>query len=161
MQDRHAAPPKPGATAAPSATLDTAGKMEAMSHKFWLSVSACVGVAASLACVAADERRESEGAPVAVEQRLATIEHVAPARDSVGTAPTRFEWTAAPGADRYAIGVWNDIDRLMWRQDDVHGTSVAFPEDIELEFGTYFWSVVALNGDRPVAESGRSAFVVK
>ena len=113
-----------------------------------------------VACSSADEAKESEP-PAPVEQRLPTIDHIAPARDTVGAAPTRFEWTAAEGADEYAIGIWNDIDRLMWRNDHVRGTSVVIPKDIEFEFGTYFWAVTALRDKRPIAESGRSAFVVK
>ncbi len=114
----------------------------------------------ALACTSSDEARSSEP-PAAVEQRLPTFDHVSPRRDSVGTKPTRFEWTAAEGADRYAIGVWDDVDRLMWRNDRVQGTSISMPDDVELGFGTYFWSVTALKDGRPIAETGRSAFVVR
>ena len=114
----------------------------------------------ALACAPPHDAREEE--PVAEsEQRLPTIEHVSPARDSVGAQPTRFEWTAAQGADRYAIGVWDDVDRLMWRNDRVEGTSVTLPKDVELGFCTYFWSVTALREGRAIAETGRSAFVVR
>ena len=119
-------------------------------------------VAATLivvACSNAHEARESVP-PVATEQRLPTIEHVSPKRDSVGGQPTRFEWTAAKDANSYAIGVWDDVDRLMWRADRIRETSIELPKDVQLEFGTYFWAVTALHDDRPVAESGRSAFVV-
>jgi hypothetical protein len=112
-----------------------------------------------VACSNSQEARES-APPAPVEQRLPTIDHVSPRRDSVGHAPTRFEWTAAEGANQYAIGIWNDVDRLMWRSDHVRGTSVDVPKDVEFEFGTYFWMVTALQDDRPVAESGRAAFVV-
>ena len=112
-------------------------------------------------CARPEEARDADvGPPVVAEQRIPNIDHVAPARDSVGPRPTRFEWTAATDADGYAIGVWNDVDRLMWRQDRVQGTSVTFPKDIELEFGTYFWQVTALRDGRAIAETGRSAFVV-
>jgi hypothetical protein len=119
-----------------------------------------LSVAIGLACTSSHEARERE-TPPAAEQRLPIIEHVSPARDSVGTTPARFEWTAAEGADRYAIGVWDDVDRLMWRNDRVQGTSVTVPGDVELNFGTYFWSVTALRDGRPIAETGRSAFVVR
>lgn len=118
-------------------------------------------VTVSLACTSSHEARETEAPPVEVEQRIPTINHITPARDSVGAKPTKFEWTPAEGADRYAIGVWDDVDRLVWRQDKVQGTSVALPDDIDLGFGTYFWAVTALRDGRPVAETGRSAFVVR
>jgi hypothetical protein len=131
-----------------------------MSRKNWLPATMALAVVIGLACTSSHEARERE-APAVSEQRLPTIDHVSPARDSVGARPTRFEWTAADGADRYAIGIWDDVDRLMWRNDRVQGTSIAFPADVELGFGTYFWSVMALSDGRPVAESGRSAFVVR
>jgi hypothetical protein len=132
-----------------------------MTLRKWLGATGAGAVVIGLACTSPHEARERETAPVEAEQRLPTIEHVSPARDSVGTRPTRFEWTAAEGADRYAIGVWDDVDRLMWRQDRVEGTSVALPDDVDLGFGTYFWSVTAFRAGRPVAETGRSAFVVR
>ena len=123
-----------------------------------LTLAATATVA--LGCTSSDAARSSEP-PAEVEQRLPTFDHVSPRRDSVGAKPSRFEWTAADGADRYAIGVWDDVDRLMWRNDHVQGTSVIMPDDVELGFGTYFWSVTALRDGRPVAETGRSAFVVR
>jgi hypothetical protein len=119
-----------------------------------------ITVALGLACTSSHEAREAKPAAEA-EQRLPNIEHVSPRRDSVGAKPTRFEWTEAEGADRYAIGIWDDVDRLMWRNDRVEKTSVTLPDDVELAFGTYFWSVTALRDGRPVAETGRSAFVVR
>ena len=116
-----------------------------------------------IACGNSQEAREAATAaapPAAVEQRLPNINHVSPARDSVGPAPKRFEWTAAAGADQYAIGIWNEVDVLMWRSDHVSSTSVALPGDVVLDFGTYYWSVTALRERRPIAESGLSAFVV-
>ena len=113
-----------------------------------------------VACVNSHESSESVAAAVAVEQKTPTINHVSPARDSVGGAPTRFEWTAVQDADQYAIGVWDEVDRLVWRTDHVRGTSVTAPKDVKFEFGTYFWSVTALREDHAIAESGRSAFVV-
>ena len=114
----------------------------------------------TLACTAPDAH-EPAPAALATEQRVPTINHVAPVRDSVGARPARFEWTAAEGADEYVIGIWNDVDRLIWRNNHVKGTSVVLPDDIELEFGTYFWMVTALHEGKLVAESGRSAYVVR
>jgi hypothetical protein len=126
-----------------------------------MALTLAAAVAISLACTSSDEARDADAQKPEVDQRLPTIDHVAPARDSVGAQPKRFEWTAAQGADRYAIGVWDDVDRLMWRSDRVPGTSVELPPDVELGFGTYFWSVTALRDGRAIAESGRSAFVVR
>ena len=89
------------------------------------------------------------------------IDHVAPRRDSVGPAPEAFSWTAVPGADAYAIGIWNEVDRLMWRNDAVPGNSVPRPAGLELDPGTYFWSVSALQGGREIGHSGQAAFVVE
>src|SRR5262245_18505644 len=36
------------------------------------------------------------------DSRGRVIDHLSPARDSMGSAPTRFSWTAIEGADRYA-----------------------------------------------------------
>ena len=128
----------------------------ARSHRLICSIVAALIV---VACTNGHEARES-APPLAAEQRLPTIDHVSPARDFVGGPPTRFEWTAAKDADEYAIGVWDDVDRLVWRSDHIRGTSVVLPQDVKFEFGTYFWSVTALHDRQPVAESGRSAFVV-
>jgi hypothetical protein len=130
---------------------------DAMNHRQLIVCAATV-----LSVVACTNAHEAGGAdlPVAVEQRPPTIEHVAPRRDFVGAPPTQFEWTAAANADAYALGVWDDVDRLIWRADHVKETTVSVPKDIEFVFGTYYWSVTALRGDQPVGESGRSAFVV-
>jgi len=88
------------------------------------------------------------------------IDHVAPVPDSVGATPTRFEWSRIEGADHYLLRVWNEVDRPILRADDLRETSVSWPEDERLDLGTYFWSVVAIKDDRPIAESGLAAFVV-
>jgi hypothetical protein len=89
------------------------------------------------------------------------LDHLSPARDSVGVAPKTFTWTAVPGADSYSIGVWNEIDMIVWRQNNIPGTSVTRPDDVPLEPGTYFWSVSALRNGEELADSGLSAFVVR
>jgi hypothetical protein len=94
-------------------------------------------------------------------QRGPRIDHVAPARDSVGPRPERFEWTAAEGAEHYTLVLWTEVGSLQWRADRIRATSFALPSDVELELGTYFWTVTAFRGDRPLVDSGRSAFVVK
>ncbi len=106
------------------------------------------------------------GTPVALAAEQAPeagppdIDHLAPAPDSVGATPTRFEWSRIEGADSYLLRVWNEADTQVFRQAGSHETSFSWPADTRLEFGTYFWSVVALRDDRPMAESGLAAFVV-
>jgi hypothetical protein len=89
------------------------------------------------------------------------LDHVMPARDSVGSAPKTFSWTVVQGADSYSIGVWNEVDVLVWRQNNIPTNSVNRPDDVPLEPGTYFWSVSALQDGEEVADSGLSAFVVR
>lgn len=91
----------------------------------------------------------------------AVIDHLSPARDSIGSVPSRFEWTPIEKADRYVIRVWSEVDQLLWRQDDVSGTSVARPDQLQLGAGTYLWSVSAVRDDQEIAESGLAAFIVR
>ncbi len=114
-----------------------------------------------LACApSAGPAGDEQDAPPA-QRQTELIDHVMPARDSVGKAPTRFEWTKVDGADRYAIGVWNEVDVLLWRQDDIQTNAIDRPEPVQFEPGTYFWSVSALKDGRQIGESGLSAFVVR
>ena len=118
-------------------------------------------VAASVACTAPLGGRESATESVSPQDnRAPTIDHLSPRRDSTGPLPARFEWTAVKGADRYEIALWNDIDVLLWRGSHLETTSVERPSQLDLEAGTYFWMVSAFDGDRPLAQSGRAAFVV-
>lgn len=141
------------------------------------AVVACVGVGA---CAPAMARHQGGAAPAATAagaapgassgtssaasaapQQAPVVNHLQPARDSIGKAPTKFAWTAIAGADEYAVGVWNEVDQMVWRQNHIPGTSVDRPEEIRLEPGTYFWSISALQGGELVAESGLAAFVVR
>jgi hypothetical protein len=123
--------------------------------------------AAMFVACAAPSRAERDATPPASGAATVqtkdpkVIDHIRPRRDSVGPLPDRFEWTAAPAADSYTIGLWDDVDRLRWRQEGIKETSIARPEDVDLEAGTYFWMVVALRGGQQIAESGRSAFLVE
>jgi len=99
----------------------------------------------------------AQAAPARSDQ----IEHQIPRRDFVGKQPAKFAWTAAPDADHYAIGIWNEVDRLIWRKDDITGTSVERPADLDFEEGTYFWTVSGLRGTQEIAKSGLAAFVVE
>ena len=88
------------------------------------------------------------------------LDHLMPARDSQGSLPKRFEWTAVPGAEEYSIGIWNEIDMLVWRHDSITTNSFV-PTDLELAPGTYFWTISAVKGGDEIASSGLSAFVVR
>ncbi len=122
----------------------------------------------ALACAAPSQadgsgasKKTADGdAPVQTQQILA-IDHVTPRRDFVGPRPDTFVWTAAPGVETYAIGVWSEVDRLMWRDGGITGTSIARPAGLDLEPGTYFWSVSGQQRGHEIARSGQSAFVVE
>lgn len=88
------------------------------------------------------------------------LDHLIPARDSQGSQPTRFEWTAVPNADSYSIGVWNEVDMLIWRKDHIPTNSFV-PTDLKLEPGTYFWTISALREGEEITTSGLAAFVIR
>jgi hypothetical protein len=116
----------------------------------------------SLACITRESAPQAASAAVdeATIQKI-QIEHVIPKRDFVGKTPTLFEWTAAPGADSYAISVENEIEIVMFDQDGITTTSVPWPPELKLGPGTYFWRIAGLKGDRVIADSGRAAFVIR
>lgn len=116
-------------------------------------------ITAATACTPSAAR--NGGAPAQTGARGRNVDHILPARDSIGAAPTRFTWTAIDGADLYAIGIWNEVDVLVWRQDNITSTSVTLPDEVRLEPGTYFWAVSALREGSQIAESGLAAFVVR
>ena len=89
------------------------------------------------------------------------LDHVIPARDSQGSLPSRFEWTAVPGADSYSVGIWNEVDVMVWRADHIPTNSFERPDSLRLDPGTYFWSISALRNGEEIAASGLAAFVVR
>jgi hypothetical protein len=117
----------------------------------WRLVLAATLIAAACTTASTQQSTNSPGK---------TLDHITPARDSVGPMPSRFAWTAVDGADSYAVGIWNEVDTLVWRADNIATPFVAWPGGRALDPGTYFWSVTALREGRPIADSGRSAFVV-
>ncbi len=123
------------------------------------SSALAVLVVASLACVGAATRPEAGESLPAVAASQDVIQHVSPARDSIGPQPKAFEWTAVPGADGYALLLVNEVDMEMW-EVTVRETSVEVPQALVLESGTYYWAVGAFRAGRQVAYSGRSAFVI-
>src|SRR5262245_16669072 len=88
------------------------------------------------------------------ESRVRTFDHVTPAVDFIGRVPAKFVWTAMPGADSYSIGIWNEVDQIIWRMDHIPGTSVDKPDDLTLDPGTYLWSVSALREGQLIGETG-------
>jgi hypothetical protein len=129
-----------------------------------LSRRALLAASLSLAigCTSSAVERESTSPPPDPQGKsdAQLIDHITPRRDFTGPAPTRFEWTAAKGADEYVIAVWNESDTMVWRQGRLQQTSVALPGDVVLGPGTYFWSVMGFSAGRAIAQSGLSAFVV-
>jgi hypothetical protein len=112
-----------------------------------------------LACMSREG--STAAAPIAEDKiQKIEIEHVMPRRDAVGPQPTMLEWTAATGAETYAINVENEIEIAIFDQENIKTTSVPWPKEIKLEPGTYFWRIVGLKGGRVIADSGRAAFVV-
>jgi hypothetical protein len=100
-------------------------------------------------------------ASASAQARRQTIQHLTPARDSVGPAPSRFTWSPIKEAESYSIGVWNEVDVLLWRQNNIKEPSIVRPDDFPLEPGTYMWSVSALRQGEEIADSGLAAFVVR
>ena len=89
-----------------------------------------------------------------------TLNHVTPKRDSSGPIPTRLEWTPVKGADHYSVGVWSEVDVLIWKMTNIQNNAVDWPKDIVVDSGTYFWSVMAFRNGQPMADSGLAAFIV-
>ena len=125
-------------------------------------------VAMSLACASAPKGADpSLRGVTAIDRQIQgsgftapRLDHIMPARDSQGSLPKRFEWTAVPGAETYSIGVWNEVDMLIWRKDQIP-TNFYVPTDLRLEPGTYFWTISAIRGGEEMTASGLSAFVVR
>ena len=120
-------------------------------------------IAVALACAPAQGRHEaapSAASPASTEAQGPTIDHISPRRDSSGPIPKRLEWTAVKGADNYSVGVWSEVDYAVFKLGNLKTNSVDWPAGVVVEPGTYFWSVMAFSGERPIADSGRAAFIV-
>lgn len=106
-------------------------------------------------------RTGGTSAPSPATSQAADIRHLHPAPDAVGAQPTRFEWSAAPQAESYTLRVWNEADVRVISEAGLTVTSIDFPAEYEMPAGTYFWAIVGMRGNQPVAESGLAAFVVR
>ncbi len=131
----------------------------------WRALPLALAVIA-LACTASSEPaaagsgKRSAAVVGSQPEQHPVIDHLTPRRDAVGPTPARFSWTPIKDADFYAMAIWNDVDVLIYRRNDLEAPFVDWPADVKLEQGTYFWTVAAFRGDRAIAESGRAAFVV-
>jgi hypothetical protein len=128
----------------------------------WKTVAAgmALAVAAAVACradaPAAAPSGASQQAPASRD-----IRHLEPSPDFVGPQPLHFRWSAVPAADSYTLRIWNEADVRVYSESGITTTSVEVPKDSEIPAGTYFWAVVGMRGEQPVAESGLAAFVVQ
>lgn len=116
----------------------------------------------SLACLSRENTPAAaqEPAPeVAAIQRI-QIEHLVPKRDFVGKTPTVLQWSAAEGADSYAVSVENEIEIPVFDQENIKSTSVPWPKEARVEAGTYYWRITGFKDGHLIADSGRAAFVV-
>ena len=128
-----------------------------------VAAGAALTVAAAVACRAdtsasaqADQGRARAEAP-----RTQDIRHLEPVPDSVGPQPLRFRWSNVDVADSYTLRIWNEADVRVYSETGITTTTVEVPKDNEIPAGTYFWAVVGMRGEQPVAESGLAAFVVQ
>jgi hypothetical protein len=116
----------------------------------------------SLACMSRESTPAAAEEPpveVAKIQRI-QIEHLVPKPNFVGKTPTVMQWTAAEGADSYAVSVENEIEIPVFDQEEIKGTSIPWPKEARVDPGTYYWRIVGLKAGRLIADSGRAAFVV-
>ena len=116
----------------------------------------------SLACMSRESTpaaAEEPAVEVAKIQRI-QIEHLVPKPNFVGKTPTVMQWTAAEGADSYAVSVENEIEIPVFDQEDIKGTSIPWPKEARVDPGTYYWRIIGLKAGRLIADSGRAAFVV-
>ena len=90
-------------------------------------------------------------------------------RTSITWSPGAIRWGRGRRASRgprsrtsrvYTLHVWNEVDVKVFEQSGLTATTLAWPEGLNLPFGTYFWAVTAQRDGKPIAESGLSAFVI-
>jgi hypothetical protein len=119
-------------------------------------------VGATVAC-RADARASADASDVQAAGQGTTrdIRHLEPRPDFVGPQPERFTWSKVEGADSYTLRIWNEADTRVVSEEGLTVTTVDFPKENDMPAGTYFWAIVGMRGDQPVAESGLAAFVVQ
>ena len=114
----------------------------------------------AVACGAAPATVAETASAEAAQAKPQVVDHLEPRRDSVGPRPARFTWTAVQNVETYTLHVWNEVDVKVFEQSGITATTVAWPDGLNLPFGTYFWAVIAQRDGKPIAESGLSAFVI-
>ncbi len=120
----------------------------------------CIIGGAGLAACRADSGTVA-AAPAATEAAIEDIKHLYPAPDSVGPQPSHFSWSPVKEADSYTFRIWNEADVRVVSETGLVQTEIDFPAENQMPAGTYFWAVVGMRDDLPVAESGLAAFVVR
>jgi hypothetical protein len=68
---------------------------------------------------------------------------LAPVGD-LAAAPAAFRWTPLPGAARYRVELSSADGDRVWTSPDLDGAQAAWPSDLRLAAGTYYWRVVAV-----------------
>jgi hypothetical protein len=63
---------------------------------------------------------------------------------SLSTRPAEFRWTPAADAQGYRVRLFSDAGELLWTSDDVREARAAFPADLALPGGTYYWQVLTV-----------------
>jgi len=120
----------------------------------------CAGVAIIVLAGAGDAALGAAPSIAAANGQIQTINHLSPRPDSRGPQPKRLEWTAVDGADSYTVGIWNEVDVRMWKAGNLKSNVIDWPQGLDLDAGTYFWSIIAVRDGRPIADSGLAAFIV-
>jgi hypothetical protein len=133
-------------------------RLHARTSSVW--TPATIILAFAVAC-SSSEGREDTTPTTGADGRDTTLRAIVPSPDSIGGLPSQFEWTAVEGVDRYAIVLMNESDSMLWRQENLRTSSVDRPPELDLDAGTYFWRITAQSGNRQIADSGWSAFIVK
>lgn len=127
-----------------------------------VAAGAALTIAAAVACRADVPAAAGQaGQPASQDAQSRDIRHLEPVPDSVGPQPLHFRWSSAAAADSYTLRIWNEADVRVYSETGITTTSVDVPQDSEIPAGTYFWAVVGMRGEQPVAESGLAAFVVR
>jgi hypothetical protein len=134
--------------------------------RHWALVAAGMALTAGAALArSSDGAVSAEPAPRHASSQAAAasrdIRHLEPRPDFVGPQPERFTWSGVDGADSYTLRIWNEADTRVLSEEGLTTTTVDFPKDNDMPAGTYFWAIVGMRGDRPIAESGLAAFVVQ
>jgi hypothetical protein len=81
-----------------------------------------------------------------------------PDADQSVTGTPNFGWTAYPSTDHYRVDVFDSEGNLIWSQDNITGTSLAYGGSTQLVSGDFYqWRITAFHvsnqAPRPISES--------